>query len=76
MKATRDLQAQAEDIIRAELKRRNLSYTDLADRFTVTGVTETSQNVNNKIARDSFTVISLQCMEAIGMKNLQLDSGD
>lgn len=77
MKTTRDLQAQAKGIIRAELKSRNLSYADLADRLSAIDVTETPQNVNNKIARGSFTaVLLLQCMEAIGVKNLQLDSGD
>jgi hypothetical protein len=37
--------------IRSELKRRNLSYADLAERLTAIGVKETELNVNNKIAR-------------------------
>lgn len=77
MKTTRDWQAQAKGIIRAELKRRNLSYADLAERLTAIGVRENEKNVNNKIARGGFTAaFFLQCMEAIGVKNLQLDSGD
>jgi Domain of unknown function (DUF6471) len=76
MKATRDWQAQAKGIIRAELKRRNLSYADLAERLTAIGVRETPENVNNKIARGSFSaVFFLQCMEAIGVGNLHLDAG-
>jgi hypothetical protein len=38
MKTTRDWQAQAKGIIRAELKRRSLSYADLAERLTAIGV--------------------------------------
>jgi hypothetical protein len=77
MKTTRDWQAQAKGIIRGELKRRNLSYADLAERLTALGVKETERNISNKIARGGFTaVFFLQCMEAIEVKNLQLDSGD
>lgn len=77
MQATRSWRAQAKGIIRAELRRRNLSYAELAERLTAIGVPENEKNVINKIARGSFTaVFFLQCMEAIGVKNLQLDSGD
>jgi hypothetical protein len=77
MKTTRDWQAQAKGIIRAELKRRNLSYADLAERLTAIGVRETAENVNNKIARGGFSaVFFLQCMEAIGVRNIQIDSGN
>jgi hypothetical protein len=77
MKTTRDWQAQAKGIIRGELKRRNLSYADLAERLTAIGVKETERNVSNKIARGGFTAaFFLQCMEAIGVKNLQFDSGN
>lgn len=74
MKTGRDWKAQAKGIIRAELKRRNLSYADLAERLTAIGVKETSQNVNNKIARGGFTAaFFLQCMEAIGVQNIHLN---
>ena len=74
MKTTRDWQAQAKGIIRAELKRRNLSYADLAERLTAIGVKENEKNVNNKIARGGFTAaFFLQCMEAIGVNNIHLN---
>ena len=77
MKTRRDWQAQAKGIIRAELKRRNLSYADLAERLAAIGVKDNERNIANKIARGSFTaVFFLQCMEAIGVKNLPLDTGD
>jgi len=77
MKTNRDWQAQAKGIIRGELKRRNLSYTDLAERLAAIGVNDTARNIQNKIARGGFTaVFFLQCMEAMGVKNLPLDTGD
>jgi hypothetical protein len=55
-------------IIRGELKRRNLSYKDLADRLQAIGVKETERNISNKIARGRFTAtFFLQCMVAIGV---------
>jgi 3-mercaptopyruvate sulfurtransferase SseA len=55
------------------LKRRNLSYKDLAERLREIGVKETEKNVVNKIARGGFTsVFFLQCMEAIGVQNVHL----
>lgn len=77
MKTARDWQGDAKQIIRSELKRRNLSYADLAERLTAIGVKETPLNVNNKIARGGFSAaFFLQCMAALEVKNLQLDSGD
>jgi hypothetical protein len=77
MRTNRDWQAQAKGLIRAELARRQLSYRDLADKLAAIGVKETERNLSNKINRGSFTaVFFLQVMDAIGVKNLQLDSGD
>jgi uncharacterized protein DUF6471 len=74
MKTSRDWQAQAKGIIRGELKRRSLSYKDLADRLQAIGVKETERNISNKIARGGFTaVFFLQCMEAIGVQNIHLN---
>ncbi len=74
MKSTRDWQAQAKGIIRGELKRRNLSYRDLADRLQAIGIKETEKNLVNKIARGGFTaVFFLQCMEAIGVHTIHFN---
>jgi hypothetical protein len=74
MKTPRDWQAQAKGIIRGELKRRNLSYKDLADRLQAIGVKDTERNISNKIARGGFTaVFFLQCMEAIGVNAIHLN---
>jgi 3-mercaptopyruvate sulfurtransferase SseA len=77
MKATADWKAQAKQIIRAELKRRDLSYADLASRMEEIGLRVNDRTIANKISTGSFSaVFFLQCMEAIGVKNVQIDSGD
>jgi hypothetical protein len=76
MKTPRDWQAEAKGIIRGELKRRSLSYKDLADRLQAIGVRETERNVSNKISRGGFTaVFFLQCLEAIGVSSVHFDKG-
>jgi len=57
----------------AELKKRNRSYADLAEKLTVIGIKETDRNISNKIGRGSFTaVFFVQCMEAIGCHTVHL----
>jgi hypothetical protein len=52
-------------IIRAELARRQLSYSDLAQRLSAIGVKETARNISNKINRGKFTAVYFfQCMES------------
>ena len=61
-------------ILKAELKRRNLSYKQLAERLEAMGVHETERNINNKISRGGFTaVFFVQCLVAVGCQALHLD---
>jgi hypothetical protein len=77
MKSTADWKAQAKQIIRAELKRRDLSYADLAIRMDAIGLKVNDRTLANKITTGGFSaVFFLQVMEAIGVKNLPLDTGD
>ncbi len=77
MKTTADWKAQAKRLIRAELKRRDLSYADLAVRMESIGLKVNDRTIANKIATGSFSaVFFIQVMEAIGVKNLPLDTGD
>jgi hypothetical protein len=60
-------------ILKAELKRRGLTYSDLVERLAKHGVTETEANLRNKISRGSFTAIFfLQCLMAIGCEYVQI----
>ncbi len=69
----KDWQALVKGLLKAELKRRDLSYADLAKKLAVIGVRDSERNISNKISRGSFTaVFFVQCMEAIGAKTLHL----
>jgi len=71
---TKDWTAQVKGILKAELKRRNISYADLAEKLEAIGVNDNERNIANKIARGSFTaVFFVQCLEAIGCHTLRLD---
>jgi hypothetical protein len=69
----KDWQAQVKGLLKAELKRRNLSYADLAEKLGAIGVKDSERNISNKISRGTFTaVFFVQCMEAIGCQTLHL----
>jgi hypothetical protein len=69
----RDWKATAKGLIKAELRRRNLSYADLAERLSAIGVKDNERNISNKISRGTFTAtFFIQCMEAIGVKTIHL----
>ena len=44
-------QDKAKGILRAEIKRRNMNYEDLAAKLGEMGVKENARNLSNKIAR-------------------------
>jgi Domain of unknown function (DUF6471) len=71
---TKDWAAQVKGILKAELKRRNVSYADLAERLEAVGINDNERNIANKIARGSFTaVFFVQCLEAIGCHTIHLN---
>ncbi len=72
----RDWQAQVKGILKGELKRRNLSYADLAQKLGAVGVKDSERNISNRISRGTFTAVwFVQCMEAIGVKSIHLEDG-
>jgi uncharacterized protein DUF6471 len=61
-------------ILKSELKRRNVSYKELADKLAEMGIQETERNINNKISRGGFTaVFFVECLVAIGCTTLRLE---
>ncbi len=70
-------QRRVKGILKAELKRRDVSYTELAEKLHAIGVKgESERNIANKIARGSFTaVFFVQCLAAIGCHTVHLDGG-
>ncbi len=70
----KDWQARVKGILKAELKRRDLSYRDLAEKLKAIGVKDSERNISNKISRGTFTtVFFVQCMTAIGCRTVHLE---
>lgn len=64
---------QASNLLKAELKRRGVSYAELVERLAELGVAEDEKNVRNKLSRGKFTAAYLlQCLEAVGASTLRL----
>jgi hypothetical protein len=60
-------------ILKAELKRRNIGYRELAEKLSAMGSPESDRNIANKISRGGFTAgFFLQCLVAIGAKEVRL----
>ena len=69
-----EYETKAKNVLKAELKRKGVSYAQLAEKLTSLGVAENERNLNNKISRGGFTAaFLLQCLFVIGCTNFQLD---
>lgn len=67
-------QDRVKGMLKAELKRRNVGYRELAEKLTAMGIPETERNIANKISRGGFTAVFLvQALQAIGARELRLD---
>ena len=73
--ATAPYELQAKNILKAELKRRGLTYGQLAEKLAAIGVKENERNLANKISRGSFTAaFFMMCMDVIGVRQVSLES--
>ena len=69
-----DWAERAKGLLKAELKRRNVGYRELADKLTADGTPESERNLANKISRGGFTAaFFLQCLTVIGCQSLRLE---
>ncbi|GGC23846.1 hypothetical protein GCM10011371_09400 [Novosphingobium marinum] len=60
-------------MLKAELKRRGVTYADLVGKLADIGVHDSEPNIRNKISRGKFTaVFFVQCLEAIGANEVRL----
>jgi len=67
-------EAKVKGLLKAELKKRNVSYGQLVDKLAAIGVVDSEPNIRNKLSRGKFTAVFLiQCLEAIGSSSLRLD---
>ncbi len=74
--ADTEWEAKVKGLLKAELKRRNVSYVQLVDKLAAVGVVDSEPNIRNKLSRGKFTAVFLiQCLEAIGASSLRLSDG-
>ena len=75
MASMEDLWAErAKGMLKAELKRRNMTYADLASLLTKSGAPYDERNLRNKVARGSFTAaFMLLCLSVIGCQGIRMD---
>ena len=71
--ADTEWEAKVKGLLKAELKRRNVSYAQLAEKLSAIGVVDSEPNIRNKLSRGKFTAVYLiQCLEAVGASSLRL----
>ena len=62
-------------MLKAELKRKGVTYAQLAGKLADIGVMDSEPNIRNKLSRGKFTAVFLvQCLEAIGVSSLRVSS--
>jgi hypothetical protein len=67
-------EAKAKGLLKAELKRRNVSYGQLVEKLATIGVVDSEPNIRNKLSRGKFTaVFMIQCLKAVGCTNVSLE---
>ncbi|MEW9919470.1 DUF6471 domain-containing protein [Marimonas sp. MJW-29] len=67
-------ETQAANILKAELKRKGVTYAQLVEKLGAIGISEKEVNVRNKLSRGKFSAaFMLQCLTAIGATDLRLD---
>jgi 3-mercaptopyruvate sulfurtransferase SseA len=73
MRSQADWEGEVKGMLKGEIKRRNMTYEQLAAKLAEIGVNDTARNIINKINRGSFSaVFFVQCLKAIGCNSLNL----
>ena len=68
-----DYELMAANLLKAELKRKGVTYAQLVEKLAAIGVDEKEVNIRNKLSRGKFTAaFLLQCLSAIGSQQLHL----
>ena len=68
-----DYEAKAANLLKAELKRKGVTYAGLVEKLAAIGVDEKEANVRNKLSRGKFTAaFLLQCLTAIDATEVRL----
>lgn len=66
-------ETRAANLLKAELKRKGVTYAQLVERLSDIGISEKEANVANKLSRGKFSAaFMLQCLSVIGVQDLRL----
>jgi len=70
-----EYEEKAKNLLKGELKRRGVTYAQLAEKLAAMGIHETERNLNNKVSRGGFTAaFLLQCLTAIGASDVRVST--
>lgn len=68
-----DWEAMAANLLKAELKRKGVTYAQLVEKLNAMGIDEKEVNVRNKLSRGKFTAaFMLQCLSAIDTSEIRI----
>ena len=68
-----DWELKAANLLKAELKRKGVTYSQLVEKLADIGIDEKEANIRNKLSRGKFTAsFMLACLEAIGADVVRL----
>ena len=68
-----DWEMKAANLLKAELKRKGVTYAQLVDKLAEIGVDEKEVNIRNKLSRGKFAAaFFLQCLSAIEAREIVL----
>ena len=67
-------EAKAANLLKAQLKLKGVTYSQLVEKLEGIGVWEKEANIRNKLSRGKFsTAFFLQCLRALDASSLSLD---
>jgi Domain of unknown function (DUF6471) len=69
-----DWQSLVKGMLRGEMKRRNLTYDQLAEKLTAIGIPTTARVLRTKVSRGGFAaVFMVQCFKAMGARVIRIE---
>lgn len=74
MSSEKDWADRARRLVKAELKRVDVTYEDLASRLSAAGMPETKASIASKLSRGGFpATFLLAALKVIGCQTIRLD---
>lgn len=62
-------------LLKSELAKRGISYSELAFRLNEIGISETKSSIDSKMCRGTFSAsFLLQCLHVIGCQNFMMEN--